>query len=376
MGDMDSGNSASIQSSSTAGGGALDDQEFESHGGGDGGSGVLFSQSSLASFDNTGSFQLYSLNNGSSTYNNFDPLTNNFDTNFMINQNHNSDRTNNNDLGLLWPSTICSPLDNTNCTTPTTTVGPAASFSPNNNNNLLTRIGPGPVSIPSSGAPLVSDHPGPGGAVRNPKKRSRASRRAPTTVLTTDTNNFRQMVQEFTGIPAPPFSGRTRLDLLGETGIHVSSPGVHQTPYVLRPFPQKIVVPSNHLSINGSLNPQSSINNNNNNNHSVLTLQSLLRPSSSLAVENLYGSGINTGLGCNAAGFLINQFALGQVTTTTTATPTTNAITTTLNQDRLPLGRPVDDGGSSSRSAGTTLENYGGMTRSEGMVDSWICSSD
>ncbi|KAF7829926.1 type-2 histone deacetylase 1-like [Senna tora] len=44
------------------------------------------------------------------------------------------------------------------------------------------------------------------GVLRNPKKRSRASRRAPTTVLTTDTSNFRSMVQEFTGIPAPPFS--------------------------------------------------------------------------------------------------------------------------------------------------------------------------
>ncbi|XP_054799342.1 calmodulin-binding protein 25-like [Prosopis cineraria] len=43
-------------------------------------------------------------------------------------------------------------------------------------------------------------------AVRNSKKRSRASRRAPTTVLTTDTSNFRSMVQEFTGIPAPPSS--------------------------------------------------------------------------------------------------------------------------------------------------------------------------
>ena len=54
--------------------------------------------------------------------------------------------------------------------------------------------------------------------VKNPKKRTRASRRAPTTVLTTDTTNFRSMVQEFTGIPAPPFSGSSysrRLDLFG-----------------------------------------------------------------------------------------------------------------------------------------------------------------
>ncbi|XP_061345937.1 uncharacterized protein LOC133291652 [Gastrolobium bilobum] len=53
---------------------------------------------------------------------------------------------------------------------------------------------------------------------RNTKKRARASRRAPTTVLTTDTTNFRSMVQEFTGIPSPPFSASSpssrRLDLL------------------------------------------------------------------------------------------------------------------------------------------------------------------
>ncbi|KAL9144077.1 hypothetical protein ABFS82_14G274000 [Erythranthe guttata] len=48
----------------------------------------------------------------------------------------------------------------------------------------------------------------PDSAVRkNPKKRSRVSNRNPTTVLTTDTTNFRQMVQQFTGIPANPLSG-------------------------------------------------------------------------------------------------------------------------------------------------------------------------
>ncbi|KAK4274100.1 hypothetical protein QN277_017381 [Acacia crassicarpa] len=65
-------------------------------------------------------------------------------------------------------------------------------------------------------APVSAPLP-PANAVRNPKKRTRASRRAPTTVLTTDTSNFRAMVQEFTGIPAPPFSGTSysrRLDLL------------------------------------------------------------------------------------------------------------------------------------------------------------------
>ncbi|WVZ79042.1 hypothetical protein U9M48_026670 [Paspalum notatum var. saurae] len=36
------------------------------------------------------------------------------------------------------------------------------------------------------------------------RRRSRASRRAPVTLLNTDAANFRAMVQQFTGIPAPP----------------------------------------------------------------------------------------------------------------------------------------------------------------------------
>ncbi|KAL7085545.1 hypothetical protein ACP275_14G287200 [Erythranthe tilingii] len=44
------------------------------------------------------------------------------------------------------------------------------------------------------------------GLRKPPKKRSRVSNRNPTTVLTTDTTNFRQMVQQFTGIPATPLS--------------------------------------------------------------------------------------------------------------------------------------------------------------------------
>ncbi|GAU48848.1 hypothetical protein TSUD_188330 [Trifolium subterraneum] len=91
---------------------------------------------------------------------------------------------------------------------------------------------------------------------RNPKKRSRASRRAPTTVLTTDTTNFRAMVQEFTGIPAQPFSSpfpRTRLDLFGSSrsisSSHMDPPLTQQQPpYLLRPFAQKIQSTHNHHS--------------------------------------------------------------------------------------------------------------------------------
>lgn len=84
--------------------------------------------------------------------------------------------------------------------------------------------------------------------VRSSKKRTRASRRAPTTVLTTDTSNFRAMVQEFTGIPAPPFSGSSlsfsrRLDLFGSgSAIGRSSGGASPLDgplYPLRPSAQK-----------------------------------------------------------------------------------------------------------------------------------------
>ncbi|KAL0432708.1 UNVERIFIED_CONTAM: hypothetical protein Slati_2605100 [Sesamum latifolium] len=81
--------------------------------------------------------------------------------------------------------------------------------------------------------------------IKNPKKRTRASRRAPTTVLKTDTANFRQMVQEFTGIPADPFSASPysrRPDLFSTL-----RPGNRFDPlgpiYPLRPSPQKGLSP-------------------------------------------------------------------------------------------------------------------------------------
>ncbi|XWS25271.1 hypothetical protein CRYUN_Cryun27aG0055000 [Craigia yunnanensis] len=80
--------------------------------------------------------------------------------------------------------------------------------------------------------------------VKNPKKRTRASRRAPTTVLTTDTTNFRSMVQEFTGIPAPPFSGSSysrRLDLFGSgSGMRSSHLEPIGSLYPLRPSAKRV----------------------------------------------------------------------------------------------------------------------------------------
>ncbi|KAJ4840326.1 hypothetical protein Tsubulata_023736 [Turnera subulata] len=145
---------------------------------------------------------------------------------------------------------------------------------------------------------------------RNPKKRTRASRRAPTTVLTTDTSNFRAMVQEFTGIPAPPFSGSPfsrRLDLFGTVGSGLRSG--HLEPmgplYPLRPSPQKVhhqqspfVSSSNNSSfLNNSLvdaaniaasnNNNNNTSTNNNNNNSTNTTTSISATSSSFNTSSI-----------------------------------------------------------------------------------------
>ncbi|KAL5199745.1 hypothetical protein ABZP36_020948 [Zizania latifolia] len=63
-----------------------------------------------------------------------------------------------------------------------------------------------PTSAGSGGSPTRAAQPGiEGPRIGKPaRRRSRASRRAPVTLLNTDTANFRAMVQQFTGIPAPP----------------------------------------------------------------------------------------------------------------------------------------------------------------------------
>ncbi|XP_059662944.1 VQ motif-containing protein 22 [Cornus florida] len=53
----------------------------------------------------------------------------------------------------------------------------------------------------------TGSHLSPEGRVAKPiRRRSRASRRTPTTLLNTDTTNFRAMVQQFTGYPSPHFA--------------------------------------------------------------------------------------------------------------------------------------------------------------------------
>jgi len=62
------------------------------------------------------------------------------------------------------------------------------------------RYGDAPATVVSSPTPGVE-----GGRVGKPaRRRSRASRRSPVTLLNTDTSNFRAMVQQFTGVPSGP----------------------------------------------------------------------------------------------------------------------------------------------------------------------------
>ncbi|KAG8047307.1 hypothetical protein GUJ93_ZPchr0008g11388 [Zizania palustris] len=109
--------------------------------------------------------------------------------------------------------------------------------------------GAGAVASPSTSSPHgIQEQAAPGQqavgpAPRGSRKRTRASRRAPTTVLTTDTCNFRAMVQEFTGIPSPPFAGppaRSRFDHLFPAPSSLRSAAASLSPYLLRPFAQKL----------------------------------------------------------------------------------------------------------------------------------------
>ncbi|XP_037494909.1 rho GTPase-activating protein gacII [Jatropha curcas] len=253
---------------------------------------------------------------------------------------------------------------------------------------------------------------------RNPKKRSRASRRAPTTVLTTDTTNFRAMVQEFTGIPAPPFTStsfqRTRLDLFGTSSLRSASTHFDPSPspnYLLRPAAQKIQTPfSSSSSTNNNTCSHSPQNINTNLldinlQNPIFNLHSLL-PKYPLGNSSIIGSTKpQQEMG------VIQEFGLshghGHVTSPTNLTGLQNIVTSpdaTLRRNDNWGGDGVISLGSGGRGGGSNNEsdqqgllrsingNYSNnsarvsnsdkgteinvATRSEGMVESWICSSD
>ncbi|KAJ8464198.1 hypothetical protein OPV22_026750 [Ensete ventricosum] len=206
---MDSSHSGSIQSSSSG-----DNEEDDSRG------------ESISSFLNlpppaptTAATALQHHHPSSSSSSIFDPLSA-----YLASFPFSTPESNSLDLDSTWPKGIASSSLSFYPTSTTpgamTVARPSASAS----------------TSPSSVQPQVqADRPTV--APRASKKRSRASRRAPTTVLATDTSNFRDMVQQFTGFPTPPFTSspfpRPRLDLFSMAAAAAVPP------YLLRPFPQK-----------------------------------------------------------------------------------------------------------------------------------------
>jgi VQ motif len=203
---MDSSSSGSLQSSSGGGGG--------------GGNGTGSHEEEYTSGPNDGILSSFPpIINSSSQY---DQYSFNYQDAFALNPNPSLSRSS---LDSPWPS---SRQLVPSCT--------------NNNAQLLTLVTSASMQPPvtSENRPMATTNSAP---TRGAKKRSRASRRPPTTVLTTDTSNFRAMVQEFTGFPAAPFVPaspfvRPRLS----TGLGQFQSGSNSalgSPY-LKPFPQKL----------------------------------------------------------------------------------------------------------------------------------------
>ncbi|XP_010269226.1 PREDICTED: verprolin-like [Nelumbo nucifera] len=248
---MDSGNSSSMQSSSGG------DEEYDSrsesisailNSSGHVGHGNVMSNPNLP----TPASNPHHLNLPSSSPSSlFDPLSNYLDA--FSRPPSTSNANSQPHLDMMWPRSLRSEPS---CTEIGRIMGSSSS-----SHQISGAQRPSRGSLPSSSSkplPTVSENsarpsaPPPSdqsNVVRSSKKRSRASRRAPTTVLTTDTSNFRAMVQEFTGIPAPPFSAspfpRSRLDLFNTASTlrsaHLDPP---PPPYLLRPFAQKVQPPS------------------------------------------------------------------------------------------------------------------------------------
>ncbi|KAF8089308.1 hypothetical protein N665_0510s0021 [Sinapis alba] len=222
---MDSGNSSSMQSSSGGGGG--DQEEYDSRA--DQSISALFNNNATTVSSNiTGQTQLDSL------------MANYFNTGWSTDN-------------PLWSTTTTNPTEGYR-PPPQPPISSEPVFFTNTVQQNLRVVSNTDTNTNTSTSPICSvptDKKTGLATTRNPKKRSRVSRRAPTTVLTTDTSNFRAMVQEFTGNPSTPFTGsssssstpfsRTRFDLFGP-----SSSSSFSRP--LKPFPHKLIPPSSSTS--------------------------------------------------------------------------------------------------------------------------------
>ncbi|KAF3506472.1 hypothetical protein F2Q69_00004745 [Brassica cretica] len=167
---MDSGNSSSMQSSSGGGG---DQEEYDSRA--DQSLSALFNNNATTGSSNiAGRTQLDSL------------MANYFNTGWSTDNTLWSTTTNPTDGSRPQPQPQPMPSEPVFFTN-TDQENLRVVSNTNTNTNTSSPIG----SVPTDKKTGLA-------TTRNPKKRSRVSRRAPTTVLTTDTSNFRAMVQEFT----------------------------------------------------------------------------------------------------------------------------------------------------------------------------------
>ncbi|KAF8089310.1 hypothetical protein N665_0510s0021 [Sinapis alba] len=169
---MDSGNSSSMQSSSGGGGG--DQEEYDSRA--DQSISALFNNNATTVSSNiTGQTQLDSL------------MANYFNTGWSTDN-------------PLWSTTTTNPTEGYR-PPPQPPISSEPVFFTNTVQQNLRVVSNTDTNTNTSTSPICSvptDKKTGLATTRNPKKRSRVSRRAPTTVLTTDTSNFRAMVQEFT----------------------------------------------------------------------------------------------------------------------------------------------------------------------------------
>ncbi|KAL3504721.1 hypothetical protein ACH5RR_034562 [Cinchona calisaya] len=237
---------------------------------------------------------------------------------------------------------------------------------------------------------LQSDQPNV--VVKNPKKRTRASRRAPTTVLTTDTTNFRQMVQEFTGIPTAPFSAGSpysrRFDLFSTGSSNLRSSATHLADslgslynHPLRPSAQKLqlsapfVVQSSdhHLGMpKQPHNHQELLNMQN----QLLSFQPLLQASSSSQANNNASVPSFDDLGLGHHHHENVNANLGGFPTSSSLNGQENLGGATPNQQITSANYKFNCSGSTSEfhhdKGLETVVASGG----EGTVGSWICPSD
>ncbi|XP_019182484.1 PREDICTED: uncharacterized protein LOC109177551 [Ipomoea nil] len=249
--------------------------------------------------------------------------------------------------------------------------------------------------------------------VRNPKKRARASRRAPTTVLTTDTSNFRAMVQEFTGIPSPPFTSlpfsRTRLDTLAAPSAMRSGAASHfadnirpSPPYLRRPFAQKIqpLHPAFPPPPSSSFPPStlvdvlasSTTNNNNISSGSSITPSTLLGISSNTSQLKMGGFMDAFGSANAAALTALPSLISPRRSETTPASwdgggfrsensSTSRQPQSSSNNNIFSCTSPAAIGKLTIPATSSNFHGYKspenvGASRGEGMVESWICSSE